>query len=165
MDDDTGSRLGTVTVDRVPPELTHPLRQRVLRPGLPPSATRFAVEADPRTATFAARDAAGTVVGAALTFPVDCPWIAGRAAWRLRGMATAPELRSHGIGSRVLDRVVAHVLAEGGDLLWCHARTPARRFYERAGFVAHGEPWDEPDIGPHIAMARDLRSVDGPGAA
>jgi hypothetical protein len=41
-------------------------------------------------------------------------------------------------------------------LLWCNARTPARRCYERAGLQTRGEPWDDPEIGPHVAMWREL---------
>jgi hypothetical protein len=44
------------------------------------------------------------------------------------------------------------VVAEGGTVVWC-SRTPARRFYERAGFAAHGEEWVDPEIGPHRDVA------------
>jgi GNAT superfamily N-acetyltransferase len=146
-----------LTVDRVAPALTEPLRQQVLRAGQPPGSARFDVEDEPTTASFAARDPSGTVVGTAIVYPSTCPWAPGPSGWRLRGMATAPERRGQGIGGRVLAKAVAFVVVEGGEVMWCHARTPARRFYERAGFVAHGEPWEEPENGPHIAMWRDLR--------
>jgi predicted GNAT family N-acyltransferase len=67
-------------------------------------------------------------------------------------MATAEDRRSTGIGAALLDAALAHVVAEGGTLVWCHARTPAGRFYERAGFAAHGDEWVDPEIGPHVAM-------------
>ena len=73
-------------------------------------------------------------------------------------MATAEGLRGVGIGARLLAAALDHIAAEGGDLVWCNARTPARRFYERAGFVARGDEWVDPEIGPHIAMWRELRS-------
>jgi predicted GNAT family N-acyltransferase len=72
-------------------------------------------------------------------------------------MATSEELRGLGIGTRVLDAVVAHVAAHGGGLLWCNARIPACLFYERAGFVRRGEPWTDPDLGPHVAMWRQVQ--------
>jgi GNAT superfamily N-acetyltransferase len=80
------------------------------------------------------------------------PWAPGEAAWRLRGMATLPSYRSQGVGRLVLDGLLAHCRAEGGGVLWCNARTPAQRFYERAGFQTVGEPWDDPEIGPHVRM-------------
>jgi GNAT superfamily N-acetyltransferase len=150
-----------ITVDRVASALTEPLRQRVLRAGQPPGSARFDVEDRPTTASFAARDPDGTVVGTAVVYPSACPWLPGRAAWRLRGMATDPPRQGQGIGGKVLAKALAFVVAEGGEVVWCNARTPAQRFYERAGFVTHGEPWDDPAIGPHVAMWRDLRREGG----
>jgi ribosomal protein S18 acetylase RimI-like enzyme len=164
----TNRTVGTepgITVERVDAATTYPLRQRVLRPGRPPDAARFAIDDDPSTASFAARTADGEVVGTAVVYPEPCPWLPDRpGAWRLRGMATAPALRRRGIGSRVLETALAHVAASGGDLVWCNARVPARRLYERAGFRTHGAPWDDPEIGPHIAMWLDLDAGSGPPA-
>lgn len=146
-----------LTVARVPPAVTYPLRARVLRPGAPPERVHLPVDDRPDTAAFAATTADGTVVGTAIVFPEACPWLPERPrAWRLRGMATAEERRGRGIGARVLDAVLAHVAGAGGEVVWCNARTPARRFYERAGFAVHGDPWDDPEIGPHVAMWRPL---------
>jgi GNAT superfamily N-acetyltransferase len=148
---------GGLTVARVPVADTHALRQRVLRPGAPPARTRLAVDDEPDTAAFAASTDDGQIVGTGIVYPEPCPWQPDRpGAWRLRGMATAEGRRGAGVGARVLAAVVDHAAAHGGTLVWCNARIPARRFYERAGFVAHGDPWDEPEIGPHIRMAREL---------
>jgi GNAT superfamily N-acetyltransferase len=147
---------GDVTVERVAPAATYPLRLRVLRPGRPADAARLPGDDHPEAATFAARDATGAVVGTAVVYPEPLP--DAPAAWRLRGMATAPGLRGRGIGARVLDRALDHVRAAGGDVVWCNARVPARRFYARAGFVAAGDPWDDPEIGPHVLMRLSLRA-------
>jgi len=72
------------------------------------------------------------------------------------GMATDPERRGRGIGTRVLAAALDHVRAAGGTVIWCNARTPARTLYERAGFAAHGDEWVDPVIGPHVAMWRRL---------
>jgi GNAT superfamily N-acetyltransferase len=148
---------GRILVERVPPSLTHPLRRRVLRPGLPAHAARLAADSHPEAATFAARDDDGTVVGTAIVVPEACPWLPDRErSWRLRGMATDEGRRGTGIGTQVLAAVIDHVRRHGGMLVWCHARVPARRFYERAGFVAVGDEWVEPDIGPHVRMWLEL---------
>ena len=152
-----------ISVERVDAAVTYPLRQRVLRPGRPPASARFAIDDDPSTASFAARAHDGEVVATAVVYPEPCPWLPDRpGAWRLRGMATAPDRRGRGIGTRVLRAALAHVAGSGGDLVWCNARVPARRLYERAGFRAHGAPWDDPEIGPHIAMWLDLGGVPAP---
>jgi GNAT superfamily N-acetyltransferase len=151
-----------VTVERVAADVTYPLRQQVLRPGGPPAAARFDIDNEPSTASFAARTPDGEVVATAVVYPETCPWLPDRAgAWRLRGMATAPERRGRGIGTRVLRAALAHVAASGGDLVWCNARVPARGLYERTGFRAHGMPWEDPEIGPHIAMWLDLGGIGG----
>jgi GNAT superfamily N-acetyltransferase len=158
-DNRTTGRAGdpAIVVERVDPAVTYPLRGRVLRPGAPPERVHLAADDHPRTAAFAARDVDGTVVGTAIVYPEACPWSPDRpAAWRLRGMATAEGHRGEGIGARVIDAVLDHVADAGGELVWCNARVPARRFYERAGFAVHGDEWVDPEIGPHVAMWRDV---------
>jgi GNAT superfamily N-acetyltransferase len=145
-----------ISVEQVPPELTHALRARVLRRGQPPDKVRLAGFTEPGTVAFAARTPDGEVVGTTIVYPEPCAWRPGARAWRLRGMATEPALQGRGIGGRVLAAALAHARAQGAEVVWCNARIPARAFYERAGFVAHGDEWDDPDIGPHVAMAVDL---------
>ncbi|HEX6236771.1 MAG TPA: GNAT family N-acetyltransferase [Acidimicrobiales bacterium] len=148
-----------VTVERVPPAETYGLRQRVLRPGRPVESVHLSVDDDPATAAFVARGPDGAVVGTTIVFPEACPWAPDRpGAWRLRGMATEPALRGRGVGTRLLAAALEHVAREGGRLVWCKARRPAQRLYERAGFVTHGEGWTDPELGPHVAMWRPLRA-------
>ena len=144
-------------VERVDPALTHALRHRVLRAGQPASAVNTASDDHPEAAAFAARTGDGTVVGTVIVAPEPCPFLPDRpGAWRLRGMATDEAWRSRGIGAALLAVALDHMRAQGGTLVWCNARTPARAFYERAGFRAHGDEWVDPLIGPHVAMARTL---------
>jgi GNAT superfamily N-acetyltransferase len=144
-------------IDRVPAEVTYPLRQQVLRPHEPISALRLRGDDDPTTGTFAALDTDGEVVGTATVRQEACPWRPDEpAAWRLRGMATADSMRGQGIGAHVLRATIAHVVLEGGHLIWCNARTPAQRFYQREGFVVEGDEWEDPQIGPHVAMWRPV---------
>jgi len=146
-----------VTVRRVAPEATYDLRHRILRLHEAPEDLHDPADADPRSGFFAAQTDDGATVGTAVVFLEAPPWDPDAVgAWRLRGMATEEGWRSRGIGARVLDAVVDHAIGAGGRLLWCNARLPAVRFYERAGFVRVGEVWDEPFIGPHVAMQRQL---------
>jgi len=134
---------------------TFALRQRVLRPHQTPDEMALPGDDDPETAHFAARPPDGTVVGTASVRRQAPPWDPGDAgAWRLRGMATAPEMRGMGVGARILGAVVDHVAGRGGGLLWCNARTAAVSLYERGGMQTRGEVWEEEAIGPHVAMWR-----------
>jgi predicted GNAT family N-acyltransferase len=146
-----------VIVEAVPVGVTFPLRQQVLRPHESFEQLALPGDDDPETCHVAARTAHGRVVGTATVRREAPPWEpAVSYAWRVRGMATSEGLRGQGIGTKVLEVVIAHVASHGGGLLWCNARIPAKTFYERAGFLTVGEPWIDPDIGPHVAMWRKV---------
>ena len=50
-----------------------------------------------------------------------------------------------------------HVGERGGGILWCNARTGAPGLYERGGMQPWGgEVWEEPHIGPHVVMWRNI---------
>jgi GNAT superfamily N-acetyltransferase len=138
------------------------LRQAVLRPHQRPDEVRFPDDEVPGTVHFCARDDDGGVVGAVSLMRQSPPWRPEMDAWRLRGMATAPEWRGLGVGRALLAAVFDHVAAGGGGLLWCNARLAAVGFYERAGMATTGDVWEEPVIGPHIVM---FVQVNPPGAA
>lgn len=141
----------------VPAPLTYPLRQQVLRPHQTLDQIRLAGEDQPDTASIVIVADDDTVVGTASVMRESCPWRLDRSdSWRLRGMATAPEVRSRGLGARLLTEAFAHIEQHGGGLLWCGARTRARAFYERHGFVVHGEEWTEPYLGPQVHMWREM---------
>lgn len=131
---------------------TADLRREVLRGGRP---VALPGDGDPTAVHVGAYDG-DRLVGTGNVRREPAPWAPEDDAWRLRGMATAPDRRSAGVGAAVLDALVRHCREQGGGQLWCNARTPAQRFYERAGFVVVGEPWDDPEIGPHVRMVLDL---------
>jgi predicted GNAT family N-acyltransferase len=47
------------------------------------------------------------------------------------------------------------------DLLWCNARTPAVRFYQKQGWTPVGEEFDVPLAGPHVRMFKRLDASAG----
>ncbi len=145
-----------VVVEQVVAPVTWALRQRALRPHQSIGETALPGDEDREAGHFAAYDWAGRVVGTASVRPEAPPWddASDGRPWRLRGMATDEQWRGRGVGALVLARVVEHVARGGGGLLWCNARVPALGFYARAGFVPHGEGWDDPDTGPHVQMSR-----------
>jgi GNAT superfamily N-acetyltransferase len=134
------------------------LRKAVLRPHLP-ADDPFIMPDDhlPSTIGFGAVTDDDEVIAVARITPEAPPFDPEHVGgWRLRGMATSPELRNQGVGSAVLAGVVAHIAAGGGGILWCNARVTALGVYERAGMERWGEVWEEPYIGPHIVMWRRI---------
>ncbi len=78
-------------------------------------------------------------------------------AWRLRGMATVPDARRKGYGDALVQALIAHVAAHGGNLIWCHGRTSALPFYRTLGFREHGDEFDVPVTGPHFVLRREVK--------
>jgi GNAT superfamily N-acetyltransferase len=151
------SAASSIDVVPIAAQDTWPLRKRVLRPHQEGDAVVLGGDDDQRAAHLGARDADGTIVGIATISPQDCPWAPDRpGAWRLRGMATADELRGRGVGALVLGAAVRHARGHGAGLVWCNARVGALAFYTRAGFVAAGERYVDPLLGPHVPMQLDL---------
>jgi GNAT superfamily N-acetyltransferase len=147
----------TFRVEQVSRSDTLPLRQRVLRPHQRLDDVGLPGDDRPESGHYAAFDERGEIVGTGSVIREAPSWSPDvYPAWRLRGMATADGLRRHGIGRAVLAACIAHVADHGGGLLWCNARLGAVDFYCHAGFVPHGEPWDEISIGPHVAMSRPV---------
>lgn len=134
------------------------VRLPVLRPGLPPEAAVFDHDDDPAARHFGAFDGL-RLVGVATFFPEPCPIRPGQRAWRLRGMATFPEMQGRGGGSQLFAEGLRVARADNAELMWCNARTSARGFYERLGFATSGDEFVLPVAGPHYVMIKDLREL------
>lgn len=91
------------------------------------------------------------LIGVGLVGPEGDP-----GAWRVRGMATAPEARGRGAGTAVLAALVDQARAHGAQSVWASVRTPARSLYERAGFFPDSDVYEVPRIGPHVLMRLTL---------
>jgi ribosomal protein S18 acetylase RimI-like enzyme len=78
-------------------------------------------------------------------------------------MATDAGARGRGLGGAVLAALIEHAREHGAARVWCNARTPARAFYERAGFHVTSEEFEIAPIGPHFVMEWVAHQV-GPGA-
>ncbi len=138
---------------------TRPLRLRVLRPNQRLEDTVYPGDDDPSAVHFGAFTGED-LVGTASLYPEARPGTAGRTpAWRLRGMATAPEARGQGHGRALLEACIGHVSGSGGGELWCNARTPAAAFYRAAGFEVVGGEFEIDGIGPHFVMRMDVPSA------
>jgi GNAT superfamily N-acetyltransferase len=124
----------SLVIRRAAADEVRPLRSLVLRgvtPGKP-----AAYDLEPTTVHVGAFDG-GQCVGTVTVFPK--PYDGEPAAWQLRGMAVAREVRGSGIGSRLLDAAIAIVRAADAPLLWADGRSSALGFYTDAGWEVAGE--------------------------
>ena len=71
---------------------------------------------------------------------------------KLMQMVVDQQRRREGIGRALLVEFERRAVGELGlEELFCHARDDARGFYERLGWHAEGEPFDEAGV-PHYRM-------------
>jgi GNAT superfamily N-acetyltransferase len=146
-----------VSVRAVEAAETRDMRARILRPGEPPEALAFPGDDDPLTLHVSAY-LGDEQVGITSVYREQRPGAdpAGTDEWRLRGVATDERARRRGVASRIMERCTEHVLAHGGRLVWCNARTPAVPFYLAHGFSVVGDEFEIEHVGPHYVMQVEL---------
>ena len=134
-----------------------PLRQRVLRPGLPVKEACFPgdnLRSTWHVGTYLAKN--GRPLGA----PVCCATFVfnqygEKLAWQLRGMATDPKYQGKGLGKSLLLWAEEQIRRRTGMwFFWCNARTTAVEFYEKQGWKCDSGVFDIEGAGPHRKMIK-----------
>ncbi|NCX95224.1 MAG: N-acetyltransferase [Chitinophagia bacterium] len=87
------------------------------------------------------------VVGCLLLHPLD------NNTMKLRQMAVATDRQRQNIGNRLVTAAHGYIMAEQKQKCVLHARIPAVGFYEKLGYKAEGEVFEEVGI-PHLFMQR-----------
>ncbi len=146
-----------VTVEEV-----RPLRSRYLLPDHPEEAVVFQSDEHPTARHFAAKDADGRIVGVGSLCFVDR--VAGQAPFgspgmRMRGLAVEDDYRGQGVGAAL----VAHMLEIGREAGiaegWATAPIRNLRFFRKHKFKTMSAEFDVVGLGPHLVIARSLRSA------
>lgn len=70
-------------------------------------------------------------------------------------VAVLEDFRGHGVGRKLMDVVEATARAQGHGTILVHAQLAVVPFYERLGYAASGDAFDEAGI-PHRRMTRAL---------
>jgi predicted GNAT family N-acyltransferase len=124
------------------------LRTRVFvdEQGVPPEIEQD--DADSWAVHVLSRDATGAVVATGRLL------VRGSSAGIGR-MAADPAVRGRGHGAAVLAELHRQALLRGVTEIELHAQVTARGFYERAGYTAVGEEYEEAGIA-HVTMVRRL---------
>ncbi len=142
----SGPRASRATPADLPEEAE--LRRRVFveEQGVPAEIEQDAADA---TAVHAvSRDSAGRVVATGRLLVRHPTATIGR-------MAADASVRGRGHGAAVLAELHRQAALRGVRDVELHAQVTARRFYERAGYTAVGEEYEEAGIA-HVTMVRRL---------
>jgi predicted GNAT family N-acyltransferase len=124
------------------------LRNRVFvrEQGVPPEIEQDA--ADDEAVHVLSRDSSGAVVATGRLLVRGSTAGIGR-------MAADPTVRGRGHGAAVLAELHRQAIERGVTGIELHAQVAARGFYERAGYTAVGEEYEEAGI-THVTMRRTL---------
>ncbi len=145
--------------ERISPQAARVLRRRILRPeSLSDDGVAYAEDSVETTATFGCRED-GSIVSVGTVMAGAHPRDAKVGDWRIRGMATDDGYRNRGFGQLILDALLDHAGKQGGRRVWCNARVDAALFYERSGFVRHGEAFLTAGDRPHYLLDLHLPNV------
>ena len=131
-----------------------PLRMQILRPGKPKKDAIYPGDSDENTFHLGIYSN-GKLVTVASFYKEDKEGHKGT-GYRLRSMATLPQMRSKGFGKKILQFAFNELKDKGSDYLWCNARTTASGYYEKLGFQIISGEFDMKDIGPHYEMKINL---------
>ncbi|WP_020603858.1 GNAT family N-acetyltransferase [Spirosoma spitsbergense] len=147
--------LTTLSIRPVTPEQTYSLRHSVLWPDKSPAYIK--VENDTEGYHFGGfrQDELIAVISLFVADEVVNPggaWI-GRA--RFRKFAVHPDYQHQGIGTLLLNHVIAEAKRLGAASLWCDARMDAADFYQRFGMKAVSEVFYKGPI-PYARFSRTL---------
>jgi thiamine transport system ATP-binding protein len=155
-------RLGErIDVREMPVETIRPLRREVLRAGMANQSVDFDGDDEPGTFHLAAVDSSGRVVATSTWLRRDYVGRPEVAAYQLRGMATAVDQQSRGLGARLIEAGLERLVTRGVDLVWANARDAALDFYRRLGFTVHGDGFVESVTQlPHHVVVREIRRRD-----
>lgn len=136
---------------------TYKVRQKILRPEGKLEDCHFPGDNDELSFHLGAyKDE--KLVSVASFYMDNHPMISAEYQFRLRGMATLEENRSHGMSSALLRTAFPLITKNHVNTLWCNARLSAVGFYEKVGFKTIGDQFDIEGIGAHVLMIKELES-------
>jgi predicted GNAT family N-acyltransferase len=129
------------------------LRTRVFveEQGVPPEIEQD--DADTTAVHVLSRDDSGAVVATGRLLLRGSAAVIGR-------MAADRAARGRGYGAAVLAELHRQAVVRGATEVELHAQVSARGFYERAGYAAVGEVYEEAGIA-HVTMRRGLTTAEG----
>jgi len=131
------------------------LRQKVLRPHQKPEECIYSGDKEQLSGHFG-KYIDGKLIGIASIYNQAEEGMTDSGAWRIRGMATLPDLRGQGFGLELLDACINHAKSKGGKSIWCNGREKAISFYKKRDFYVDGEPFELPSIGLHFLLRKIL---------
>jgi len=130
-------------------EQTREVRRSVLRPHQDTSELVYPGDDDAESMHLGVLN--GALIVAILSM-YHAPREGEVSGWRIRGMASLPEVRGMGYGRELVETARDRAWGIDRAEIWCNARESAFGFYEKLGFVVAGDLFEIDGIGVHAVM-------------
>jgi GNAT superfamily N-acetyltransferase len=62
---------------------------------------------------------------------------------QFRKFAVLPNMQGKGVGKKLLQYITDFARNQGGERIWCNARSTAVEFYQKAGFITTGQTFSK----------------------
>src|SRR5258708_1804492 len=125
---------GNITYRPISALETYPLRRSVLHPDQ--TGAELAYPSDGAAAALhVGAVSSGNIVGVGSIWPSALPQSIYAGAWRIVGMAVEPGYRKRGIGSELLNHLLAHAARQNGELDSCNSLEDAATLSSTATFA------------------------------
>jgi GNAT superfamily N-acetyltransferase len=134
-----------VTIRPITPEQTYPLRHSVLWPDKPVEYVKVENDAEGYHFGAFANDELVAVISL---------FVSGKEG-RFRKFAAHPDYQRQGIGTRLMEHIIAEARRLGATTLWCDARLDAADFYRRFDMEAVSEVFHKGPV-PYARFSRTL---------
>jgi GNAT superfamily N-acetyltransferase len=120
-------------IEQIRPELTWRLRREVLYPAEPLSAMKMD------------EDTYGVHFGGFYSNQLVCivSLFNKGTDFQFRKFAVLPIMQGKGVGKKLLQYITDFARNQGGERIWCNARSTAVKFYQKAGFITTGQTFSK----------------------
>lgn len=170
------------TIVTLQSQLTHPLRQALLRPNQTLAEMAFDGDDLSTSRHFGGQSESGELQGIVSIYLRPYP-PTEQNAWQIRAMATTPEARGTGLGRALLKAAEAYAFSceqnasiqkvtiqkttiqkatiqkakvQKATLVWANARTSALGFYRACGYEVLPPVFEIAGVGPHQLIVREI---------
>ncbi|TKC08201.1 GNAT family N-acetyltransferase [Pedobacter polaris] len=138
----------------VPFEFTLGLRSKILRNGLAPEECIFPT--DQVEGAFHLAFYVGNEIATIASFFPNNYKENKELGYQLRGMATDTPFLEKGFGKQLIEFAIEYIRKTNARYIWCNARTPAIKFYQKLNFELVSEEFEIAGVGPHYEMILKL---------
>ena len=141
------------TIKEITAKKAYDVRHPVLREGKPIDSCDF--DGDDLSTTFhLGYFVDEQLVGVVSLLERNHATVKTKKAFQLRGMGVLANFQKRGIGDALVKKAEVIIQQKGGTFMWMNSREIAVRFYEKLGYIKHGEPFSIPKIGLHFVMIK-----------